>query len=120
MSDVTDFMRENRPSGKISKLDPYRSEIEELKQNDYSEKDILRFLAEKKGIVVTQPTLNRFIKTRIRGEKTATKKAAYKMQDVNKQAVTTTKPEVEVDTQHSEAGTQTFDWQTPIPRENLV
>lgn len=48
MSDVTDFMRENRPSGKISKLDPYRSEIEELKQNDYSEKDILRFLAEKK------------------------------------------------------------------------
>ena len=74
MSDLDDFMSETRPSGKASKLDPYLVEIDTLKKHAYSEKDILRFLEEKKGLVVTQPTLNRFIKTRIRNEKVSLKK----------------------------------------------
>ena len=48
MSDVNQFMAENTPSGKQSKLDPYLSEIQTLKDHHYSESDILRFLKEKK------------------------------------------------------------------------
>lgn len=64
MSDLDDFVKNNTPSGKKSKLDAFVREIFALKKLGYSEKDILRFLSEKKGVSVTQPTLNRFIRNR--------------------------------------------------------
>ncbi|WP_373700714.1 hypothetical protein [Neisseria dentiae] len=64
MSDLDDFVKNNTPSGKKSKLDAFAREIFALKKLGYSEKDILRFLSEKKGVSVTQPTLNRFIRNR--------------------------------------------------------
>lgn len=64
MSDFDDFVKNNRPSGKQSKLNGFAQEIFALKNLGYSEKDIVRFLFEKKGISVTQPTLNRFIRNR--------------------------------------------------------
>ena len=63
MSDLEDFVKNNAPSGKKSKLDAFAGEIFTLKNLGYSEKDILRFLLEKKGIKVSQPTLNRFIRS---------------------------------------------------------
>lgn len=65
MSDLEDFVKNNAPSGKKSKLDAFAGEIFTLKNLGYSEKDILRFLLEKKGIKVSQPTLNRFIHSQI-------------------------------------------------------
>ena len=65
MSDLDDFVKNNAPSGKKSKLDAFAGEIFTLKNLGYSEKDILRFLLEKKGIKVSQPTLNRFIRSHI-------------------------------------------------------
>ena len=65
MSDLEDFVKNNAPSGKKSKLDAFAGEIFTLKNLGYSEKDILRFLLEKKGIKVRQPTLNRFIRSQI-------------------------------------------------------
>ena len=65
MSDLEDFVKNNAPSGKKSKLDAFAGEIFTLKNLGYSEKDILRFLLEKKGIKVSQPTLNMFIRRQI-------------------------------------------------------
>lgn len=64
MSDLDDFVKNNAPSGKKSKLDDFAEEIFTLKKLGYSEKDIVRFLLEKKAVSVTQPTLNRFIRSR--------------------------------------------------------
>lgn len=64
MSDLDDFVKNNTPSGKKSKLDAFAGEIFTLKDLGYSEKDILRFLLEKKEMAVSQPTLNRFIRSR--------------------------------------------------------
>lgn len=63
MSDLDDFVKNNAPSGKKSKLDAFAGEIFTLKNLGYSEKDILKFLLEKKGMTVSQPTLNRFIRS---------------------------------------------------------
>lgn len=63
MSDLDDFVKNNVPSGKKSKLDAFAGEIFTLKNLGYSEKDILKFLLEKKGMTVSQPTLNRFIRS---------------------------------------------------------
>ncbi len=65
MSDVDQFMKNNRPSGKKTKLEPFLQEIATLKNNGYSEQDILRFLAEMKNLKTSQQSLNRFIRTRI-------------------------------------------------------
>lgn len=60
MSDLNDFMTENTPTLR-SKLQPYLSDIQTLWQHGYSEPDILRYLSEKKMLVVTRKTLHTFI-----------------------------------------------------------
>lgn len=67
MSDLEDFIKEN-PDGrtKRSVLEPYREEILKLKELNYTQVSILRFLAEKKQVRVSQQTLNWFIRTRTR------------------------------------------------------
>lgn len=65
MDDLKRFMVENKPSGRISKLDMHKEEIFTLKEKGYSEKDILKFLSEYRDVVVSQPALNRFIRTRM-------------------------------------------------------
>ena len=61
---MSDFVKNNAPSGKKSKLDNFVKEILGLKNLGYFEKDILRFLHKKRGITVSQPTLNRFVRSR--------------------------------------------------------
>lgn len=60
--DLTDFMSDNFPTGKQSKLDAYREQIITLKTKGYSGKDIQRFLKEKKSVVVSLSNLNNYIK----------------------------------------------------------
>lgn len=65
MSDLDDFMMENKPTGK-SKLDIYASDILTLKQHGYSDKDVIRFLFEKKGLKVGTTTLARFLRASVK------------------------------------------------------
>lgn len=60
MSDLDDFMAQNKPTYR-SKLQPYLSDIQTLCEHGYSEPDILRYLSEKKMLVVTRKTLHTFI-----------------------------------------------------------
>lgn len=60
--DLVDFIANNEPEGKRSKLLPFKDEILKLKELGYAEKNILQFLKEKKGITVTRQTLNVFIR----------------------------------------------------------
>ena len=67
MQDVDDFLRECQPAktGKQSILMPYLAEILELKNRGYSERVVLDFLLQKKGITISQQSLNRFIRSQI-------------------------------------------------------
>ncbi len=60
MNDLDDFMAQNKPTYR-SKLQPYLSDIQTLCEHGYSEPDILRYLSEKKMLVVTRKTLHTFI-----------------------------------------------------------
>ena len=51
MSDIDDFMRNRKPTGK-SKLDVYTDDILTLKKYGYSNADVLLYLSEKKNITV--------------------------------------------------------------------
>lgn len=66
-NDIETFLAGKNLEGKAaarSQLTPYTDEILELKKRGYTEKIILQFLQEKKGVVVTQSTLNWFINSR--------------------------------------------------------
>ena len=69
MSDLEDFLNTHQPSGKASRLTPFRDEIFQLKALGYSAQDILLFLKKYKDIAVSAGTLN----TYIRREKEKTK-----------------------------------------------
>lgn len=69
MSDLEDFLNTHQPSGKASRLTPFRDEIFQLKALGYSAQDILLFLKKYKDIDVSAGTLN----TYIRREKERTK-----------------------------------------------
>lgn len=62
MSDLDDFKAKNKPSGKVSKIEPYKSDIFDLKSNGYSTPDVVRYLAEYKNTVVSVQAVNNFLK----------------------------------------------------------
>lgn len=67
MSDLDDFIKEHNlkpEKSKKSVLAPYQDEIFKMKEMGFTEKIILQFLKEKKGISVSQQTLNWFIRSR--------------------------------------------------------
>lgn len=113
MSDVNQFMAENTPSGKQSKLDPYLSEIQTLRDHYYSESDILRFLKEKKGVSVSQPTLNRFIKKHLKIISAANEKKIMKKNE----SPASTQGNQSRST-NNESGK--FNWQEPIEKTDLI
>lgn len=65
MGDLEEFMKNNKPDGRASKLEPFKQEIMVLKQKGYTEKTILKFLAEVKKVTVSQPALNKFIRNHV-------------------------------------------------------
>lgn len=75
MSDLEDFLNTHQPSGKASRLTPFRDEIFQLKALGYSAQDILLFLKKYKDIDVSAGTLN----TYIRREKEKTKAKLERM-----------------------------------------
>lgn len=75
MSDLSDFIKQHNlvpNKGRKTVLAPYEDEIFEMKSMGFTEKIILQFLEEKKGVTVTQQTLNWFIRSR--SEKSVTGK----------------------------------------------
>ncbi|OSI21680.1 hypothetical protein BV912_06425 [Neisseria dumasiana] len=64
---MDDFIKEHNlkpEKNKKSVLAPYQDEIFKMKEMGFTEKIILQFLKEKKGISVSQQTLNWFIRSR--------------------------------------------------------
>lgn len=64
------FMAQQPSHAKVSKLEPWREDILTLKNNGYTQKQILEYL-DLNGIKVSQTTLNSFIKVRQREQQTA-------------------------------------------------
>ena len=60
-TDLKNFIETNRATGKSRKLARFAEQINTLKELGFSDSDVLRFLSEKKGVVVSQRTLTRFI-----------------------------------------------------------
>lgn len=69
MSDLDDFKAKNPPNGKVSKIEPYKSDILDLKSNGYSTKDIVLYLSQYKNIKISVQAVNNFLKKQ--REKTA-------------------------------------------------
>lgn len=67
MNDIEIFLskRNHAPkSDKVSVLEPFKDEIFQLKNMGYTEKIIVEFLAEMKGVKVSRQALNQFIRSR--------------------------------------------------------
>ena len=58
---LQEFIAENTASRKTRKLDRFASDIDELKSLGFTDNDVLRYLSEKHGFIVSKRTLNRFI-----------------------------------------------------------
>lgn len=66
MNDIETFLAKHQLADKQKKtsvLEPYQAEILELKEKGYSDKIIVRFLEEMKGVKVSQQWLNRYIRS---------------------------------------------------------
>lgn len=66
MNDIEIFLAKHQLADKQKKtsvLEPYQAEILELKEQGYSDKIIVRFLEEMKGVKVSQQWLNRYIRS---------------------------------------------------------
>ncbi|WP_066570490.1 hypothetical protein [Snodgrassella sp. CFCC 13594] len=64
MMDIKEFINQEKPIPRSSKLDPYRSDILELHRLGYNLNQILKFLESNK-LVISKPALQRFIKARL-------------------------------------------------------
>ncbi|PSJ81197.1 hypothetical protein [Neisseria iguanae] len=66
MNDIETFLTKHQLADKQKKtsvLEPYQAEILELKEKGYSDKIIVRFLEEMKGVKISQQWLNRYIRS---------------------------------------------------------
>lgn len=61
--DINEFEKEMQPKGKRSRLEPFKTQIFELKAKGYANWQICKFL-EANGISVSQEGLRKFIKSR--------------------------------------------------------
>ena len=112
MSDIDDFMKNRKPTGK-SKLDIYTDDILTLKKYGYSNADVLLYLSEKKNITVGSATLTRFL-------------AKHRENSLGKSGARTVQPEELPKTEHVRAVTASaprervvFDWQKKIDPSEL-
>ena len=62
MSDLDDFKAKNKPNGRVSKIEPYKNDILDLKSSGYSTADVVKYLAEYKNITVSVQAVNNFLK----------------------------------------------------------
>ena len=105
------FMAQQPSHAKVSKLEPWREDILTLKNNGYTQKQILEYL-DLNGIKVSQTTLNSFIKVRQREQQTA---ATTKRADAQENArVKNKKQNKENQTDRQESNEQ------PISRQSAL
>ena len=88
MNDLEKFLNEHEPTGKVSRLAPYKEDIFQLKALGYSAQDILLYLKKYKKIEVQAGTLNTFCrrekeKIKSKMEKVANKNAQNNSQNPN-------------------------------------
>ena len=113
-TDLKDFIEANRATGKSRKLDRFSEQINTLKDLGFSDSDVLRFLSEKKGVIVSQRTLTRFInRNKTLPKEQPTEKTAAESRGLPKsepvRAVTSSAPRERA----------VFDWQKKIDPNEL-
>lgn len=116
MEDLEEFMKNNKPDGRASKLEPFKQEIMVLKQEGYTEKTILKFLAEVKKVTVSQPALNKFIRKSSSGIVKDNNVIVQNKQDVKAEASRIKKNDNGAEIKPSGA----FDWQAPVDPEQYI
>ena len=110
-TDLKDFIEANRATGKSRKLDRFSEQITTLKDLGFSDSDVLRFLSEKKGVVVSQRTLTRFInrnKTLPKGH--PAEKPAAESRRLPKSEAARSIP-VQYEASETVEGTKPFNWE---------
>lgn len=83
MNDLEKFVNEHEPTGKVSRLAPYKEDIFQLKALGYSAQDILLYLEEYKKIKVQAGTLNTFCRREKEKIKSKMEKVANKIAPKN-------------------------------------
>ena len=88
MNDLEKFLNEHEPTGKVSRLAPYKDDIFQLKALGYSAQDILLYLKKYKKIEVQAGTLNTFCrrekeKIKSKMEKVANKNTQNNSENLN-------------------------------------
>lgn len=61
---IIKFLAQNQPKQRKSKLEPFKEHILFLKEQGYSDKQIVAFLKTEKQFSVTQQAVNKFIRSR--------------------------------------------------------
>ncbi len=116
MSDFDDFVANNRPTGKSPKLDRFRDDILGLKDLGYSENDILRYLNEKKSVIVSRKTLNLFIN---RNKKADVGRMGVQTESVSQSIGSSQSEPVRAVTVSAPRERAVFDWQKKIDPSEL-
>lgn len=112
-TDLKNFIETNRATGKSRKLDRFAEQITILKDLGFSDSDVLRFLSEKKGVVVSQRTLTRFINRNktMPKEHPAGKPVAESRRLPKSEAVRSIPVQSEASESETVAGTKPFNWE---------
>jgi len=112
-TDLKNFIETNRATGKSRKLDRFAEQITTLKDLGFSDSDVLRFLSEKKGVVVSQRTLTRFINRNktMPKEHLSRKPAAESRRLPKSEAVRSISVQPEASESETVAGTKPFNWE---------
>lgn len=86
MNKLDEFMKQNKPRGKKSKLAPFVNDIMKLNKTGYSGKDTVKFLAEVHNMHVAESTVHLFIRAqhKMLAEKTVGKKISASTSKMDK------------------------------------
>ncbi|MBQ9601509.1 MAG: hypothetical protein IJR46_05790 [Neisseriaceae bacterium] len=83
MSDLDDFKVANKPNGRVSKIEPYKDDVLDLKSNGYSTTDVVKYLKEYKNMSISAQAVNNFLK-KIKGTGKSNTKTTKTIQKTNK------------------------------------
>lgn len=86
MNKLEEFMKQNKPTGKKSKLAPFENDIMKLNKAGYSARDTVKFLADVHHLHVAESTVCLFIRTHRdkQTEKAVGKKVAAQTNKIEK------------------------------------
>ena len=111
-----EFMEQEARGRRVSKLAPFEEDILLLKQNGYTQEQILKYLKQN-GVEAGKTTLNWFIKTRSKSEiqtKPSTRNTSAESDKGNVSIEAASKPPAQ------NGVSKPFDWRTPIDPNDLI